>query len=298
MRQLSRIRSLVFLLPLALLCGTAQAVTLTDDRGKELTLEQPAARIVSLAPNLTELLFEAGAGDRLIGAVAYSDFPDAARRVPRIGEASRLNIEEILTLKPDLVVAWKTGNNREDYEKLERLGLKVYVLEPDRIARIPNIIEDLGRLTGTGDVADRAADAFRVRYADLQRRYAGRTPVTVFYQIWERPLMTINGTHFISDVLRQCGGKNVFDSLPLLAPAVDLEAVIATDPQAILINASAGDPDNWRRWPTVTAARLGNIFIIHDDLISRPTSRLLDGMEQLCDILNTARIRLSNDPRQ
>lgn len=189
------------------------------------------------------------------------------------------------------------GNNREDYEKLERLGLKVYVLEPERIARIPNIIEDLGRLTGTEEAADAAADAFRVKYADLQRRYAGRTPVRVFYQIWERPLMTINGAHFISDVLRQCGGENVFASLPLLAPTVDIEAVIASDPQAILINASAGDPDNWRRWPTVTAARLGNIFTIHDDLISRPTSRLLDGMEQLCDILNTARTRLGSSAR-
>lgn len=285
-------------LMLALACGAAQAVTVPDDRGRELTLERPATRIVSLAPNLTELLFEAGAGERLIGAVAYSDFPDAAQRIPRIGEASRLNIEEILELKPDLVVAWKTGNNREDYEKLERLGLKVYVLEPDRIARIPNIIEDLGRLTGTEGAADAAADTFRTRYADLQRRYAGRTSVRVFYQIWERPLMTINGAHFISDVLRQCGGENIFASLPLLAPTVDIEAVIASDPQAILINASAGDPDNWRRWPTVTAARLGNLFTIHDDLISRPTSRLLDGMEQLCDILNTARIRLGADTRQ
>lgn len=285
-------------LMLALACGASQAITVPDDRGRELTLERPATRIVSLAPNLTELLFEAGAGEKLIGAVAYSDFPDAAQRIPRIGEASRLNIEEILDLKPDLVVAWKTGNNREDYEKLERLGLKVYVLEPDRIARIPNIIEDLGRLTGTETVADAAADTFRVKYADLQRRYAGRTPVRVFYQIWERPLMTINGAHFISDALRQCGGENIFASLPLLAPTVDIEAVIASDPQAILINASAGDPDNWRRWPTVTAARLGNLFTIHDDLISRPTSRLLDGMEQLCDILNTARIRLGADARQ
>mgnify|MGYP001371449353 CR=1 FL=1 len=285
-------------LMLALACGASQAITVPDDRGRELTLERPATRIVSLAPNLTELLFEAGAGEKLIGAVAYSDFPDAAQRIPRIGEASRLNIEEILDLKPNLVVAWKTGNNREDYEKLERLGLKVYVLEPDRIARIPNIIEDLGRLTGTETVADAAADTFRVKYADLQRRYAGRTPVRVFYQIWERPLMTINGAHFISDALRQCGGENIFASLPLLAPTVDIEAVIASDPQAILINASAGDPDNWRRWPTVTAARLGNLFTIHDDLISRPTSRLLDGMEQLCDILNTARIRLGADARQ
>lgn len=286
-------------LMLALACGAAaQAVTLTDDRGREFTLEQPAARIVSLAPNLTELLFEAGAGGRLIGAVAYSDYPAAARGVPRIGEAARLDIEQILELKPDLVVAWKSGNNREDYERLERLGLKVYVVELDTIARIPDKIEDLGRLTGTSEVARISAGEFRDRFDTLSRQYSGRKRVSVFYQIWEQPLMTINGAHFISDVLRQCGGENVFASLPLLAPTVDLEAVIATDPQVILINASAGSPDNWRRWPTVTAARLGNLFAIHDDLISRPTSRLLDGMEQLCGILDTARMRLRNDVRR
>jgi iron complex transport system substrate-binding protein len=275
-----------------------QAVTLTDDRGQELSLEKPARSIVSLAPNLTELLFEAGAGDRLVGAVAYSDFPDAAQRIPRIGEAARLDTEQILALKPDLVVAWKTGNNREDYERLERLGLKVYVVELDAIARIPDKIEDLGLLADTEEAAQISAAAFRGRLATLQRHYAGRKRVSVFYQIWEQPLMTINGEHFISDVLRECGGENVFAKLALLAPTVDLEAVIAADPQVILINASAGSPDNWRRWPTVTAARLGNLFTIHDDLISRPTSRLLDGMEQLCGILDTARMRLRNDARR
>jgi iron complex transport system substrate-binding protein len=281
------------ILILALACGgCAQAVTLMDDRGRELTLKQPATRIISLAPNLTELLFEAGAGDRLVGAVAYSDYPAAAQQVPRVGEAARIDTEQILELKPDLVVAWKTGNNREDYERLERLGLKVYIVELDAIARIPGKIEDLGRLAGTEEAARISAEAFRDRFDTLQRHYAGRRQVSVFYQIWERPLMTINGSHFISDVLRQCGGENVFATLTLLAPTVDLEAVIAADPQVILINDSAGSPDNWSRWPAVSAARLGNLFTIHDDLISRPTSRLLDGMEQLCSILDTARKRI------
>lgn len=292
----SGLRCLFFVLAFSI-CMDAQAVTLTDDRGHELTLEKPATRIVSLAPNLTELLFEAGAGDHLVGAVAYSDYPAAAKRVPRIGEAARLDTEQILALKPNLVVAWKTGNNREDYERLERLGLEVYVVELEKIARIPDKIEDLGRLAGTQEVAQASAAAFRARFETLTRHYAGRKRVSVFYQIWEQPLMTINGTHFISDVLRQCGGENVFAKLALLAPTVDLEAVIAADPQVILVNASAGTPDHWRRWPAVTAARLGNLFTIHDDLISRPTSRLLDGMEQLCGILDTARSRLYGSER-
>jgi iron complex transport system substrate-binding protein len=270
----------------------ARAVTLTDDSGQKLTLDKPAARIVSLAPNLTELLFEAGAGDRLIGVVAYSDYPPAAKKIPLIGEASHLDTERIVALKPDLVIAWKTGNNRTDYERLARLGLKVYVVELGEIARIPDKIEDLGRLTGTAEAAQRSANAFRTRYTALRQRYAGREPVSVFYQIWERPLMTVNGKHFISDVLRQCGGENVFASLVLLAPTVDMEAVIAADPQVILITTTAGSVDEWRRWPTVTAARLDNLYTIPDDLISRPTSRLLDGMEQLCGILDTARERI------
>jgi iron complex transport system substrate-binding protein len=173
----------------------------------------------------------------------------------------------------------------------------VYVVELDAIAHIPDKIEELGLLAGTQDAARNSAEAFRGRFATLQRHYAGRKRVSVFYQIWEQPLMTINGAHFISDVLRECGGENVFAKLSLLAPTVDLEAVIAADPQVILINASAGSPDNWRRWPAVTAARLGNLFTIHDDLISRPTSRLLDGMEQLCGILDTARARLYGSER-
>jgi iron complex transport system substrate-binding protein len=290
------LRRLSFMLALSL--GTsAQAVTLIDDRGRELTLEKPATRIISLAPNLTELLYEAGAGDRLVGVVAYSDYPVAAQRVQRIGEAARLDTEQILSLKPDLVVAWKTGNNREDYERLERLGLKVYAVELDTITRIPDTIEDLGRLADTQEAAQASAAAFRGRFDTLKRHYAGREQVSVFYQIWEQPLMTINGVHFISDVMRQCGGENVFAKLTLLAPTVDLEAVIAADPQVILINASAGTPDYWRRWPAVTAARLGNLFTIHDDLISRPTSRLLDGMEQLCGILDTARSRIYGSER-
>lgn len=286
-----RLHSLFFLFALSG-AAAAQTVTLTDDRGRVVTLEQPATRIVSLAPNLTELLFDAGAGEHLVGVVAYSDYPEAAQRVPRVGEAARIDAEQILELKPDLVVAWMTGNNREDYERLERLGLKVYVVELGTIAGIPGKIEDLGRLTGTEATARHAAEDFRARFDTLRRHYAGRQTVSVFYQIWERPLMTINGAHFISDVLRQCGGENVFASLTLLAPTVDLEAVIAADPQVILINDSAGSPDNWRRWPAVTAARFGNLFTINDDLISRPTSRLLDGMEQLCGILDTARKRV------
>jgi len=286
----------LFLL-LALGGGAAQAaVTLTDDRGREIALDGPATRIVSLAPNLTELLFDAGAGNRLVGAVKYSDYPAPARDVPRIGEASRLDVERIVELKPDLVLAWKTGNSRTDYERLEQLGLKVYVVELDTLARIPDKIEDLGRLAGTPEPAQAAAAAFRQRYETLRRHYAGLHRVSVFYQIWEQPLMTVNGTHFISDVLRQCGGENIFASLPLLAPTVDLEAVLAANPQVVIVNAAGGTPDYWRRWPTIAAARFGNLFSINDDLISRPTSRLLDGMEQVCGILESARLRLRGIP--
>lgn len=277
---------------LSLCSAGVHAVTLTDDRGRVLTLERPAERIVSLAPNLTELLFEAGAGDRLVGAVAYSDYPPAARRLPRVGEAGRIDIERIVVLQPDLVVAWKTGNSREDYERLDRLGLKVYVVELATIARIPDGIEDLGRLTGTSGAAEASAAAFRRRLDALQRRYAGREGVSVFYQIWEQPLMTVSGAHFISDALRLCGGENIFAALGQLAPSVALEAVIAADPQVVLINASAGTVDAWRRWRDMAAVRLDNLYTIDDDLISRPAPRLLDGVERLCEILDTARGRI------
>ena len=225
----------------------------------------------------------------------FSNYPEAAQRLPRVGNSSRVDVERLVALAPDLVIGWQTGNDAGDIARLERLGLRVYVTEVGAVAAIPDDIETMGRLAGTEATALPAAGELRERLRELAHRYAGRAPVTVFYQIWERPLMTVNGRHFISDSIRLCGGRNVFDTLEPIAPTVSIEAVIAADPQAI-VNSSSMDDNQaqlaaWRRWTTIEAVRRGNLFSVPPDLIARPTSRIVEGVEILCRALDVARTR-------
>ncbi len=274
---------------------TAAEITLTDDSGRSVTLMQPAQRIISLTPHLTELLFAAGAGGRIVGTVEFSNYPAAAERIVRIGDSAQLDLERIVALKPDLIVVWKNGNAQRQLDKLLGLGIPVFYNEPRRLADIARGIEQFGRLAGTETIALPAARALAQRTAELQRRYALRSPVTLFFQIWDKPLMTINGAHLISDVILLCGGQNVFAELKPLTPEISTEAVLSADPEAIVgISAEAGQSDNlerWKQWPRRRAAARGNFFLVHSDLISRNTPRVLDGAEQLCQHLEVARAR-------
>lgn len=285
--------ALAFLCLLPLLSGPLSAATFTDGRGHAVSLDRPAAHIVSLAPSVTELVFAAGAGSRLIAAVDFSDYPEAARRLPRLGNASRVDVERIVALAPDLVIGWKTGNSPGDIAKLERLGIPVYVTEIDTVAGVASQLEAIGDMAGTRESAAKAAAEFRARFEDLRRRYAGRAPVRVFYQIWEHPLMTVNDRSFIADSIRLCGGRNVFGDIEPIAPTVSVEGVIAADPQVIVNSASNEHNEDqlaaWRRWNSITAVRQGNLFVIPPDLIARPTPRILDGVERLCELLDSAR---------
>ena len=292
---MSRKKHISFLL-LALLAAPAFAeVRVADDLGQTIALAQPARRIVSLAPHVTEMLFAAGAGDYLVGTVAYSDYPEAAKRIPRVGGYTNPDLEAVVGLRPDLIVAWKSGNRESQLDKLQGLGFTVYVTEPRHIEDVPSNIERLGVLAGPVTPAREAAAAFRARHDALRRRYGGRPPVNVFYQIWNQPLMTVNGEHLISDVLRLCGGRNVFTSLPVLAPKVDIEAVLAADPE-IIVASGMGEArpewlDDWRRWQRLTAVRNDNLFFVPPELLQRHTPRILDGAERLCAAFDQARAR-------
>ncbi len=286
----------------ALVCWTVTVVAVAraevstvDDSGATVTLAQPARRIVSLAPHVTELLFAAGAGARVVGVVDYSDYPDAAKPLRRVGSYAAFDLEAIVALQPDLVVGWSSGNPASQLDALRAVGLKLYLTEPRRIEDIPVHIERLGALAGTAEVAHASAGGFRARYTRLRQRYAGRPAVPVFYQIWDRPLMTVNGAHIISDVMRACGGRNVFASLAPLAAAVDREAVLAADPEAIIVSGmAAARPEHmgeWRRWPMLRAVKKDNLFFIPPDILQRHSPRLLQGAEQMCADLEIARSR-------
>lgn len=293
-------RSLTLALMLALcsglLPGTAHAqLTLTDDAGNTVTLPRPAERIVSLAPHVTEVLFAAGAGSKVVGVVAHSDYPPEALQLPQVGSHVRVNLEAVAALKPDLVVAWKSGNRDTHLERFAALGIPVYINEPRSLEAIARSLEQFGRLAGTEATAQTAAAAFRQRHAELAARYRARPPVRLFYQIWNQPLMTINDEQVISDAIRLCGGVNVFGSLAQLAPRVNTEAVLAANPEAIIASGMADARpewlDQWRRWPNLAASAANNLFFIPPDLIQRHTPRLLEGAARLCEQLETVRAK-------
>jgi len=293
---------------LTLLAGIVIAVAahaeieVRDDTGQLVRLAAPARRIVSLAPHITENLYSAGAGGRIVGAVEFSDFPEAAKRLPRVGGYERLDIETILALKPDLIVAWHSGNMPVHLARLKALGLPLYIDQPQRIDDIASSIERFGELAGSTQVARKAAQAFRNRHAALRMRYAGQSPVRTFYQIWNQPLMTINGEQIIGDVMRLCGAENVFAGLPQLAPVVTVEAVLAANPEAIVAS-GMGDArpewlDSWRRWRELPAIARDNLFFVPADFIDRHSTRLLDGAQRLCEHMEAARGKRSRSVSQ
>jgi len=276
--------------------STAQAqVSVRDDAGALIELRAPALRIVSLAPNITELLYAAGARSRIVGAVEYSDYPEAARRIPRVGSGAGLDLEAIAARRPDLVVAWQTGNPSWQLEKLRGLGFTVFVIEPRRVEDIAGLLERFGKLVGTEPTADAAATEYRRHLAQLRARYSGRATVPVFYQILDVSPLTVSGRHLISDVIRLCGGENVFADLPGITPRVDIESVLQRNPEAIL---ASGDGrlwsewrDRWRAWPGLAAVAHDNLFFVPPDLIERSSPRILIGAEDVCHDLERARAR-------
>lgn len=280
---------------LMLLCTAtlAAGIEVTDDAGNNVRLEKAAQRIISLAPHITELLFAAGAGSRIVGTVSYSDYPDEALRIPGVGSYDNADMERILAAKPDLVVAWHSGNSRAQLARLKELGLAIYLSEPRNIEDVPRDIERLGELAGTSRTAKKSASIFRERHAQLQQRYTSQPVVSVFYQIWNQPLMTVNGEHLISQVIRLCGGRNVFSDLTILAPVIDVEAVLAANPEAVIAGGmNERTPawlEDWNHYPSLLAARRGNLFFIHPNLLQRNGPRILDGAERLCQSLEQAR---------
>ena len=292
-------------LALAMLClhglqAAAAAVTVQDDEGSKVTLDKPAQRVVSLAPHVTELLFAAGGGRKVVGVVDYSDYPPEARALPRVGSHRQIDLERLIALKPDLLVVWLHGGAARQLEPLRRLGIPVYVSEPHRIADIGPTLRRLGLLLGTEAEAGRSADAFERRLAAIEANYASRPPVKVFYQVWDRPLYTLNGSHTASDAIRICGGQNIFAALPVTAPTVTVEAVLKENPEVIVSgnrpNQDSAGLEAWKQYPSLLAARRGNLVTIDADQLVRPGPRILDGTATLCERLDEARGRRSKQP--
>ncbi len=271
----------------------ANAVSAIDSDGRRVSLRAPAERIVSLAPHVTEQLFAAGAGAKLVGVSEYSDYPEEAKRLPRVASSGAVNLEMVLALKADLVVAWRLEATAATLARLEALGLPVFYSEPRRLAQIPEMIEALGELAGTGAVARPLAASLRSELARLDATYRARQPVSVFYQISERPLMTLGGGQFVSDAIALCGGRNVFGDSALMAPVVNVESVLAANPEAIV----TGNDDwhaYWRRFPGLRAVQAGNLYVVPVNEMHRHGPRAIDATALLCRHIDEARLKAAS----
>ncbi len=280
--------------------GTAQSITasitLPQANGESLILSSPARRIITLAPNLAELVFAAGAGGRLKAVVEYSNFPEQVAQIPRVGDAFRIDLERIIELKPDLVIAWKSGNPQTALQKLQQLGIRVWQIEITRPEEIADAVEHISNAAGTHDIGKAVALRLRNRLIDLKKQNADKTPVDFFYQIAPRPLYTINSQHIISRSLAVCGGHNVFSDLPVLAPQVSRESVIIANPQVMIAPETAGDPPAllaWQSWSQLQAVQNNNMLYLPADEISQATPRLLDSIDLACKLLDEVRSALN-----
>jgi iron complex transport system substrate-binding protein len=261
------------------------------------TRYSPAAatplRIVSLSPHITELLFAAGAGAQVVGVDDSSDYPAQVAGIARVGEPSALDVEGLLRLKPTLIVLWASGTPASRQAELERLRLPLYVTDEHRLDDIASTLLEFGRIAGTESQAAAAAGQYRTELAGLRLQYANRPRLKVFYQVWDRPLYTLSGGQVVSEVMSLCGGENAFAELSALAPAIDKEAVLARDPDVILIAATGSEGERqtrqWQQFPTLRAVRGRHIYTVDPSLTGRMAPRILQGVREVCRLLDQAR---------
>lgn len=274
----------------ATFAAESRALQLVDDRGVSVSLTRPAERIVTLAPHLAEIAFSAGAGAKLVGVSSSSRHPAEAERLPVVASSGRVDIERLIALKPDLVLAWRSGNAPLQVARLEHIGIPVFVTEVRMLADIPRIIRDVGVLGGSTELADARAKEFATEAEALRERYAGRRGVPVLLEIWHRPLLTVNGAHLISDALRVCGGRNVFAAARTLTPLVSREQVLAARPEVIITSGSGSDAlPAWKGFEYVPAVRDHRIYAIDPDALTAQGPHVLEGVRAVCRQLDRAR---------
>lgn len=248
-------------------------------------------RIVTLAPHLAEFVFAVGAGDKLVGVSAYSDFPPEVAGIPVISDAFTVDQEQLALLEPDLVLAWQSGTPVALVDELRKVGYRVVSVETRNLGDIVNAIRLIGELTGNAAQGEKIAHQLSVDFTSLALANRDKPEISVFYQVSSRPLYTINGAHYISQILGFCRGRNIFDELDELAPTVTVESVVNRDPEVLLAGSIDGSLpfDDWSRWDSMAANRLGNRFVVSADYIGRPSTRLLKAGLEVCAALDKGR---------
>lgn len=259
-----------------------------------------APRVVTLAPHLAELVCAVGACTQLVGVTRYTDEP-GARNVQVIGDAFALNLEAIVAARPDLVLAWEGGTSPQLAQRIASLGLPLHWVRVQRLDDIAVALADIGQRVGQGSRGLEQAAAFRAQLNALQQQYAGRQPLRVFYQLEVQPMYTISGRSPMSEAITLCGGVNIFHQLPQIAAAVSVESVLAARPEVIVF----AREDHvrqirrfWQRWPQVPAVARDQLYDVEASLLARQSPRVLEGIAELCRVLDQARAdRLSRAAR-
>jgi vitamin B12 transport system substrate-binding protein len=257
------------------------------------TIAHAEQRIIALAPHIVEMLFTIGAGDRIVGTVSFADYPQAALDIPRIGGYNGIQIEKILQLQPDLIIAWQSGNSDVALTKLKKMGIKVVYSHPEKLAHVARQLRYLGKLTNLEAQANIAATAYETRLAAIRQANMNKTPIKVFYQLWSAPMMTINKDTPINQLIEVCQGKNVFADNSTLYPKVGIENVIVAQPDLIILVDEHSDTKQpiieWHKWPEIPAVKNNQFITVNADLIHRFSSRMLDGIEDMCGKLDEFR---------
>ena len=287
-----KLLSVLFVLFMFSGISSAEPFQLIDDENNLVSFSQPAKRIISLSPHATELLFAAGATQQIIATVSYSDYPPQAKEIPRIGSYKKIDLESVVKINPDLIIAWNSGGSEQQINNLKKLGYKIYYSEPRTYKDVAANILKMGKILGTSDIAKTNAGDYIDELGKLKKKYNNLKKVNVFYQVWNEPLMSINNDHLISRVIQFCGGHNVFGDVTIRAPKVGIESVIEKNPDAIIIGMSENRKDwvePWFKWQSINAARNKHIYSVNADLIVRQGPRILQGTNLVCEALNKAR---------
>lgn len=292
-------RCVTLLVALCVLSCVAMAapVSQTDDTGRVVSLPAAAERIVSLAPSLTELIYAAGAGEKLVAVSAFSDFPPAAKSLPQVADYATVSFEKILALKPDIVFAWKTGNKEIDATRIRTLGIPVFVIDIERVGDVPAALTRIGVLAGTRAAADAAAEKFARELVVMKNNNVGKSNLSVFFEISRAPMLTINGRHAIDEAIRLCGGKNIFAEAATIVVQPSAERLLAKQPDVILYTGAQYDDKGTDAAPlplyqSLKAGKSGRVYRLDADPILRAGPRMITGIAQVCDALDAARLAL------
>ncbi|MGS0536538.1 cobalamin-binding protein [Pseudoalteromonas sp. SaAl2] len=278
----------MWVLRLALfICFALASVNLLADTNKQ------QLRIVALAPHIVENLYTIGAGDQIVGTVEYADFPESANKIPRLGGHQGIQIEKLLALKPDLVLAWKTGSKIDDLALIERMGVKVLYSEANEVDKVPQELLRLGKLTGRKDAAKRAATEFQQKLGTIKAKQQGKVSVAVFYQLWPEPMMTVSKNTWINQLIEICHGSNVFANNRTDYPLISIENVIVAKPEVIILPEEKSKTKqpiiDWQQWPEVPAVKHNQFIQVNADLLHRFTTRMLDGLDDMCNKIDQSR---------